>query len=305
MSKKIISVILSIMLVCAIGAFSVAAEAGEYATPNAYVPSTDAADVGFYRYFFVLPEDWCNEYTNEAGIYWWSGTDACGAVDGTGGTVKWPGYKIYKYGDNKANVWYCDVPKDVPTIIFNNALDGGEKSWDNFDEVRYLKAVQTTDIPVEYYDPGESDNYPDGTENFNNMIYVVDPEKTAENFDGKLTYVGEWYYYHGDGQWDTQLNPVYGGAEGEAPHVSAGETEPETIAPVAPAETTAPATTAPAAQTGATSSVSSADEPTQNTTVAGNGTIATGSMSLAVVLLVVAAAVTGFVIVLRKREIEK
>lgn len=303
MSKKIVSVILTLMLLVAttaVAAFSTsAAETEEYYVPQPYVPSAEATAVGFNRYFLLLPDDWCNNDLNAAGIYWWEGTDPCGAMDGSGGTIKWPGYRMTKYPDSKANVWYCDVPKDAPNIVFNNAFDGGtDKTLD-----RYTKAVQTTDIGSEYYDPGESDNYPSGTESFNNMIYIVDPERTGENVDGKLTYYGEWYFYHGDGQWDTEVEPTYGGAAGEAPHPSAGETEPPTAGTQPTTSTEAPSSTAPTAAQGATSKVSTAD--TANTTVAGNGTIATGTLSFAVVLLVVAAAVVGVVVVIRKREIEK
>lgn len=309
MSKKIISVILTLMLLAAttvMATASVSAAEGTYYDPKPYTPSEEAKTVGFNRYFFLMPESWENDLTSTAGIYWWDGTDPCGSLDGAQAGVKWPGYQIYKYGDTTANVWYCDVPVDVTTIVFNNALDGGDKSWDNFDEERYVKAVQTTDIGSEYYDPGESDNYPDGTESFNNMIYVIDPSKTSESVTGKLTYVGEWYFYHGDGQYDTALEPTYGGIDGEPPHVSEGQdepTEPPTQSPTQP--TTAGDTTTPAPATNATSKVSTSDTATQATTVAGNGTIATGTLSFAIVLLVVAAAATGFVIVLRKREIEK
>lgn len=304
MSKKIISVILTLMLLVAttsVAAFSTSAEeTEEYYVPQPYVPSAEAKEVGFNRYFFLLPDEWTNDYTSSAAIYWWDGSDPCGSLAGTGSTtIKWPGYAMQKYPDTKANVWYLDVPVDVPNIVFNNALDGGtDKTLD-----RYTKAVQTTDIGSEYYDIGESDNYPSGTESFNNMIYIVDPEKTGENVDGKLTYFGEWYFYHGDGQWDTELNPEFGGAAGEAPHPSAGATEPPTAGNQPTTSAEAPSSTAPTAAQGATSKVSTAD--TANTTVAGNGTIATGALSFAVVLLVVAAAVVGVVVVIRKREIEK
>ena len=181
-------------------------------------------------------------------------------------------------------------------------MDGGDKSWDNFDENRYLKAFQTVDIGTEYYDYGESDSHPDGTESFNNMIYIIDPTQTVVNpLNGKSTFAGEWYYYHGGNKWDTQIDPVYGGVDGDLPG------EPEVVGPTTPvAPTTAPATnpegtTKPAPQQGATSNVAS---PDQDSTVAGNGTIATDGFSMAMVMLVVAAAVVGVAVVVRKRQIE-
>ena len=253
MSKKIISIILAILLIGATTVVGVSAEdgeeiIGEYYLPTPYVASEEAQAVGFNRYFFLMPDNWSNEWTSSAGMYWWDGTDPCGSLDGAQAGVKWPGYQIYKYGDSKANVWYCDVPKDVTTIIFNNALDGGDPSWSNFEETRYTKAYQTVDIGSEYYDAGESENYPSGTDSFNNMIYVVDPDKTNVSVTGKETYAGEWYFYHGDGKYDTELNPTYGGAEGDAPHPSTDPTtEPTTAEPATEVPTTAeePTTAAP------------------------------------------------------------
>ena len=319
MSKKILSVVLVLVLLVATAAVSVSAAAGEYYEPKTYVPTADAVEVGQNRYFFLLPDDWKNEFTESAGVYWWDGTDPCGAADGSGGTIKWPGYKINQFssepvtqtytdvdGTEKSftgTVWYVDCPIDVTTIIFNNAYDGGDKSWDNFDEARFLQAYQTVDIGSEYYDYGESDNYPEGTESFNNMIYIIDPTQTVVNdLSGKSTFAGEWYYYHGGNKWDTAVDPVYGGVDGELPGEPEVPTEPGADVPA----TTAPATNAdgstkPAPQQGATSNVAT---PDQDSTVAGNGTIATDGFSMAMVMLVVAAAVVGVAVVVRKRQIE-
>ncbi len=298
MFKRVLSILMAVLLLGATAAISVSAAEGTYYDPKPYVPSDDAKAVGFNRYFFLMPDDWNNEYTSSAGIYWWDGADPCGSLAAAEQGVKWPGYKIYKYNsDTKANVWYCNVPKDVTTIIFNNAFDGGDKSWDNYDPERDKKAYQTVDIGSEYYDIGESENYPSGTESFNNMIYIVDPDKTSESVTGKKTFAGEWYFYHGDGKWDTELEPTYGGAQGDVP--------PEDVDPIVtnpPASTTAPATATPDPAQGATSKVASADTAA---TTAGNGTIATGTASMAVVLLVVIASVAGVAVVLRKRELDK
>ena len=375
MVKRIASILLAVLLIGATAVIGVSAAEGTYYDPKPYVPSDAAKAVGFNRYFFLMPDEWSNEYTSAAGIYWWDGTDACGSLDGAQAGVKWPGYLIYRYNDAEANVWYCDVPVDAPNIVFNNGFDGGDVLWDNYDERRNLMAYQTVDIGSEYYDYGESDNYPDGTENFNNMIYVIDPSKTSESVTGKKTYGGEWYYYHGDGKYDTALDPKFGGAEGEAPHESevlytvkaagtdynkqdlmhraedgklltytfygltAGEytftvndNSGKAFGPAtgvysgdgkgkatvtldtetgevkvdlekAPEPSTQATTAKPDPQTGATSKVSTQDTP--STTTAGNGTVATGSASFAVILLVVLASVAGVAIVIRKREFDK
>lgn len=381
MFKRVLSIIMAVLLLGATAAISVSAAEGTYYDPKPYVPSDTAKAVGFNRYFFLMPDDWSNEYTSSAGIYWWDGADPCGSLAAAEQGVKWPGYKIYRYADTEANVWYCDVPKDVTTIIFNNAFDGGDKSWDNYNPDRDILAYQTVDIGSEYYDEGESENYPSGTESFNNMIYIVDPEKTSESVTGKKTFAGEWYFYHGDGMFDTELEPTYGGVDGDEPHESgvtyeviakakAGEYNasglmyrfpsesqalvgynfyglPEgefeftvkdslgnTYGPVTDSyvgegvgkavvtldqqsgelkvnidkdiKPTAPpqpvTNTAPTPAQGATSKVSSAD--TAATTV-GNGTVATGTPSMAAILLVVVASVAGVAVVLRKRKLDK
>ena len=109
MSKKIISIILAILLIGATTVVGVSAEdgeeiIGEYYLPTPYVASEEAQAVGFNRYFFLMPDNWSNEWTSSAGMYWWDGTDPCGSLDGAQAGVKWPGYQIYKYGDSKANV---------------------------------------------------------------------------------------------------------------------------------------------------------------------------------------------------------
>lgn len=298
MFKRVLSILMAVLLLGATAVISVSAAEGTYYDPKPYVPSDDAKAVGFNRYFFLMPDDWNNEYTSSAGIYWWDGADPCGSLAAAEQGVKWPGYMIYKYNsDTKANVWYCNVPKDVTTIIFNNAFDGGDKSWDNYNPERDKKAYQTVDIGSEYYDIDESENYPSGTESFNNMIYVVDPDKTSESVTGKKTFAGEWYFYHGDGMWDTELEPEFGGAQGAVPPA---DVDPIVTNP--PASTTTPATATPDPAQGATSKVASADTAA---TTAGNGTIATGTASMAVVLLVVIASVAGVAVVIRKRKLDK
>ncbi|MCH5300544.1 MAG: hypothetical protein J1E56_04420 [Ruminococcus sp.] len=316
MSKKIVSVILTLMLLIstsAMAAISVSAANGEFYDPQPYSPSADAQKVGLNRYFFLFPNNWKNDYTQSAGIYWWDGTDANSSLDGTSQGVKWPGYKIHQfsteevtmYADNNkesgealvtGTVWYVDVPSDVTTIIFNNALDGGEKTWDNYDQARNEAARQTTNINVEgIYPEDNNPNYPEiELETMNNMIYIIDPSLTGTNeVSGQSTYAGVWYFYHGGDQWDTEANPIYGGVDGPEPG------DPTTGATPDPTNGTTPAPQNPAGS-------STNDQPTtQPTTAAGNGTIATGSISLAIIVLMISAAATGVVIALRKKELEK
>ena len=147
-----------------------------------------------YRYYFYMPESWYNDYTaktgNTAGIYWWDGTNACDS---------WPGIPAKK-GDVEG-VYYYDVPKDVSVVIWNNYVDGGSDIY----EEKYYYSQQTINIGTEYYDPGESDFYPDGNRDFDGMIYVTDPSILPwwSDYNGRYTFVGEWFYYYGGGEYGT------------------------------------------------------------------------------------------------------
>ncbi len=131
------------------------------------------------------PSSWYNEYANHASIYW-SDTEK---LDPSG----WPGYFAAK-GDS-ADVYYADVPDFVETITWNNGIiyttEGNNESA--------LYASHTVDIPCKY-DKGESAVYPNGLDNFDNMIYVIDPHGLNLGSQiGLNLCVGEWYYYYGNG----------------------------------------------------------------------------------------------------------
>ena len=183
MSKKIISLLLAVMLtvsMVAVAAVSVSAETDEQ---GRYYPGEG---IETNRYYFYMPSDWCNEFTETAGIYWWDAPDS---------TV-WPGYLAQP--TEVPGIYYCDTPADAATIIWNNGLDGGEDQ----SLPEYSKAIQSVNIGAQWYDPDESDNYPEGLESFDNMIYVINPEFTEINdFSGKTTCGGEWYYYYGNGEY--------------------------------------------------------------------------------------------------------
>ena len=258
MSKKIISLCLAAMLsvsMVAVTAVSVSADTDEN---GRYVPS---ADTDTYRYYFYMPENWYNEFTETAGVYWWEGTDAC---------PSWQDMYTAQPADDAENVYYIDCPTDAVKIIFNNHVDGGEDAEDP----KYTKAAQTTDItaaPQEdggeswAYFPGmdgfdpDSELYPDGLANFDNMIYVIDPDKIDINvLNQKQTCKGEWYYYYGNGEYGYE--PVKGdGAvysseylsidqaiadkeNGVVPETTEPTTEEPTEAPTTDVVTTDPAT---------------------------------------------------------------
>ena len=142
-----------------------------------------------YGNFDKYAPSWYNEYTNSPAIYWWN--------TGVADPPVYPGYTVEK-GDADC-VYYADVPKAVNTIVWNNNI------YTSFEEEdpKYQKSMQTINIPCEYYDAGESPNYPDGLEDFDCMIFVIDPDIITINdmcsSSGHSPFGGEWYYYYGNG----------------------------------------------------------------------------------------------------------
>lgn len=165
-----------------------------------------------HRYYFMMPDgtngntgndykkgefapSWYNEYTDNAAVYWW-GTNI--AYDPN----EFPGYTMEK-GDT-STVFYADIPDEVTTLIFNNNVNFSYREEDLF----YKYNLQTINIPCEYYDAGESENYPDGTDSFDNMIFVLQPREvfTPVLPSDSNASVGEWYYYYGNGCYGTVKN---------------------------------------------------------------------------------------------------
>ncbi|MBQ3073548.1 MAG: hypothetical protein IJD19_02580 [Ruminococcus sp.] len=227
MTKKLISVLLAVVMVLGMGTVALVSVSADLA-------SLPEVAEGCNRYFFYMPEIWKNDYAYTAGIYWWSGT---------GAHTTWPGQAAEEA--DVPGVYYCDVPTDVGTIIWNNFIDGGtDKTLDI-----YTAAVQTKNIGCEYYEPGESDLYPEGNDGFDGMIYVTDMNQVEINdFSGKMTFAGEWYYYYGDGKYGT--SPVEGESEiftdpgfnysdtlPTEPVGTEDETTPTETLPVEPSET--------------------------------------------------------------------
>ncbi|MCD8026298.1 MAG: hypothetical protein LUF33_05075 [Clostridiales bacterium] len=239
MSKKITSLILALVLMFSmttIACVSVSATVNEDGTYTPTDPDTET-----YRYYFYMPTWW---YTNDdvttAGIYWYAGTDACGALDGSGNSVSWPGYTAYA-DETYDQLFYCDVPTDVETIIWDNLINGETDStaaifWeamqtinifstyyaadysenydqDFFDEVQAMLDTYSADELAEI-SPYYSNFYVDDSEwdeglcfTFDNMIYIVDQNVTVESAvtEGKYTYGGDWYFYYGDGSYGLKL----------------------------------------------------------------------------------------------------
>ena len=241
MSKKLISIIVSCALVLSLALVGVIGVSAAIDTDGRYVPSEGVKET--HKIYFLMPESWKSEKFNaaDAGAYWWNGADACESKDGTVQGSPWPGYKM-QVENAENNIFYVDLPTDVPNIIFNNYLNGGERTVDKetgkvtfqFGEEQFKAAKQTVDALCQYYSEGDNDHYDnlldgefwakaqealDGNDksffgnfadnffedsewgismNFNNMIYVTDPNNVSVNeLSGKESYAGEFYFYYG------------------------------------------------------------------------------------------------------------
>lgn len=259
MSKKIISLMLAMALSASMVAVAAVSVSADTDSDGNYVPSEGTET---YRYYFYMPQRWENEFTTSTGAYWWEGTDAC---------ETWQDMYKVKETENE-NIFCIDVPTDVPKLIFNNYVDGG----DDPEAPQYTKAAQTSDVtcvdddgeeawgywPKTDEDDPSNELYPEGIRNFDNMIYVIDENRIEENpLNQKLTCRGQWYYYYGNGEYG--YTPVKGdGAVYNTEYMSFEKalkdkedgvkptpTEPDsTVATTEAVETTASeeATTAPA-----------------------------------------------------------
>ena len=354
MSKKIISIILSCVLVISLALVGVIGVSAAADTDGRYVPSESVKETN--RVYFLMPESWKSEKfgATGAGAYWWNGSDPCGSVDGTSVGAAWPGYKM-QVADADANLFYIDLPSDVPVIIFNNFLNGGERKKDDagnvsyeFGEEQFKAARQTVDTTCQYYSEGDDDYYDnmlDGTfwekaqeavegndktflgnfqknffmeteydlgisMNFDNMVFIIDPNNTSVNeVSGKESYGGEFYFFYGKNE--ETGNYEYGGlpnyeqakAEGVVKDIDKNATPDEPASkPTDPSNNnnnTNPTTTVPAPDqnaTSATNAVSTSD--TANNT--DNNAVQTGATTAAAVLAVLLVA-GGAVVYTRKR----
>lgn len=332
MKKKLVSLLLAGSVVASMAAIASVSASAIIDSNGCYAPGENVT-CGTYRYYFAMPNTWLSEYSDTAGAYWYNGTDACNAVDGSGGDLKWPGYKAQRdeYKSSSYGLYYVDCPTDVPQIIWNNYTDGGQDK----EAPIYLTAKQSNDAPTEFYVADDSDLYDqdwfDEMEesysgdkaklgdfadnffydeeyglgfamNFDNMIFVVPTEPNGENFEGKPTFNGDWYFYYGNGEYGTY--PTKEEAEEKGTLLSLENvatpdeptpTTPGSTDPTDPGKKPGQPSTDPAS---ATKPASSTDTPTS--TVSG-GAVQTGEATYAVILLVVLAAVSGVVVFTRKK----
>ena len=193
MSKKLISIILSCVLVASLAVVGVVSVSAAIDKDGRYVPSEGVTET--HRIYFFMPESWKSEKFNasDAGAYWWNGADACEAKDGSVHGSPWPGYKMQVY-DADANIFYIDLPADAPNIIFNNFLNGGERTTDKSGNVTYQyskeqfeAAAQSKDSPCQFYSAYQDDDY------YDNMLDGEFWNKAQEAFEGNdKTFLGNF-----------------------------------------------------------------------------------------------------------------
>ncbi len=160
------------------------------------------------RYYFLMPNgtngekgddpdyveahnkyapSWYNGYTDTPAIYWW-GTDIFNPSSSLG-------YTLEKADSD--DVFYGDVPTAVKSFYFHNNVEIVRDSNDP----KFKCAMKTRNISARGYEPDKYD------ENYDQMIYVVDPEVIVYGDDDPLfeniPFAGEWYYYYGDGCYGT------------------------------------------------------------------------------------------------------
>ncbi|MCH5304472.1 MAG: Ig-like domain-containing protein [Ruminococcus sp.] len=218
--KKTLSLVLAVCILASmacVAAVSASANAGDilhrYNVKDIVNKDPDN-QINTKTYMFYMPDSWRNTFNDtyveeeglascSAGIYWWGGS--YNAKDYQGElTNDWPGFAVTETLPEDKNIFVAQVPEDVPQIIWNNLVDGGPDSEKDLYPDRYVAAIQTSDIPCEFYDADEDDYgfYPNGVENFDGMIFVCNPQATEVNeYSGKATYKGVWLYYYGNGEY--------------------------------------------------------------------------------------------------------
>ena len=226
MRKRLLSLLFAGALVASVATVGVSAATdaeGRYEHTDSKVSTR--------RVWFYMPSDWYNDFSKQtgdtAGMYWWGGT---------GSGNPWCGYKTY--ADSASQMFYVDLPADVPMVIWNNYVNGEMDT----EAPIYKAAFQTVDIPSEgicedddsvyleqdgfWEEMKESfeddksalgdfkDSFEDGDYGFmlnlDNMIYVLDDNTkyvSASELSGKLGYNGQWYFYFGDGTYGSWPSP--------------------------------------------------------------------------------------------------
>lgn len=212
MFKKLLSLLLVIGMLASVAVISAAAEEGV------------EADGEYYTYYVMAPADWFT--TNDSiGLYYWVPKE----------NAAWPGIEItpdncvYKCEDGqrvfKVQVWQenedtKDEAFTTPTILFNSFVDASidpvnGHQINNINMEGYLKGDEIPYGSDTKVFPRYSDDFE--TLNFNNMIFIPNPENMVENefSHAKAIRDGVWYYYWGDGEYGTTKTKPAAGGKGD------------------------------------------------------------------------------------------
>lgn len=221
--KKIISIFLVLLMLVLMFSFSFSTYA--YSTSDDLAKFANEAikeydkenDVNTptYTYYFLKPDgksglkpndeskfapSWdFEEYTiGGPGIYWHS-------TKNVPNPDSWCGYKFDSLVEETSNVYKCTVPQSVSSIIINNGFDS---PIDNKELSEH--AFHSIEIPSTYYAEGENPYIPEGTDNFDNMIWVVDPDSIiSDEITSAPICGGHWFYYYGNECFGTVKNPSH------------------------------------------------------------------------------------------------
>lgn len=207
--KRALSLVLAVLILSSMACIVASANNGEKTNPLITDVVTNLE--GTNTYYFYMPDEWRNEYNDHstvkeeaaAGIYWWDGDLNCNDYPNSVSDKGWPGYRVTE--TVAPNVFVAHVPKNVPTIVWCNTVDGGEDNT----APEYISAYQTEDIKSEFYSANDpKDTYkvfPDGMPSFDGMIFVLNPEDTTVSpLSGKTSFKGSWLYYYGNGEYGTK-----------------------------------------------------------------------------------------------------
>ena len=213
--KKLTSILLVLIMLVSCVCVSATATSSEMDVNTAVNQYKELSGEDFTtrRYYFLRPDGTNGETSKTGEIYEkdsyvpsWNNDNACATHISWEKTDRldhdnYLGF-VAMNGDSDG-VYYADVPDFVTTIMWNNGVDYKNSA----DDEMWFYAHNTFNIGCEYYDVGESDNYPMGLDSFDNMIFVIDPDKTPwGNIGDPGDEPGEWYYYYGDGCYGLRAN---------------------------------------------------------------------------------------------------
>ena len=230
--KKLTSLFLALTLVILMAALSVGNTSAAVDENGYYVPEEGEST---NRYYFAMPNNWRNKFTDTAGVYFVPTAETCGFVEGKE-PISWPGYKAYfdGYKSYAYSIYYVDCPTDIEFIVWNNYIKSGATDDTAMsDAEKQSDGVNTEFCSLYDYDIYDTEWFAEMEESFNgdkkalgsyadnffydeeygsgfsfnfdNMIYVVPQNADSENSSvtGIETYKGNWYFFYGEDEYGT------------------------------------------------------------------------------------------------------